>query len=144
LTHRRVAHAIEFHRNPPASFRALTLTITITHPPTAHPPAQVLSKVDEYHRIRLRLSADIADSSNVVKAMVIRAEDARLLCSMPAMRRAYGELHAQNRELIGECVFHSVTRRSFDISCYLFRILKLYIVGRSHCLFCLFLAHFNA
>jgi hypothetical protein len=36
--------------------------------------------------------------------MVIRAEDARLLSSMPAMRRAYGELHAQNRELIGECV----------------------------------------
>ena len=101
---------------------------------------QVLTRVDEFHRIRTRLSAEIADSSNIVKAMVcrfeknsdfllfsvlgfcllisstlcfdhvfvatfgqvIKAEDARLLAHMPTMRRAYNELHALNRELIGE------------------------------------------
>jgi Bardet-Biedl syndrome 2 protein len=31
---------------------------------------QVLTRVDEFHRIRTRLSAEIADSSNIVKAMV--------------------------------------------------------------------------
>jgi hypothetical protein len=44
----------------------------------AHFPAEmeafraVLLKVDEYHRIRLKLSAEMADNSNVVKALVQR------------------------------------------------------------------------
>jgi hypothetical protein len=36
---------------------------------------------------------------------VIKAEDARLLQHMPTMKRMYGELHALNRELLGEVRF---------------------------------------
>jgi hypothetical protein len=38
--------------------------------------------VDEYNIIRLRLTAEMADSSNLVKSLVIKAEDARILFDM--------------------------------------------------------------
>lgn len=37
-----------------------------------------------------------------VKALVVRAEDARLLGDMPLMRKLYAELHTLNGRLIGE------------------------------------------
>jgi hypothetical protein len=40
---------------------------------------KVLEEVEEYNRIRSRLCADMADSSNVVKELAVRAEDARML-----------------------------------------------------------------
>lgn len=36
-------------------------------------------KVDEYHKVRERLSAQMADDSNLIRSWVIRAEDARLM-----------------------------------------------------------------
>lgn len=62
----------------------------------------VLVKVDEHNAVRLRLAAEVADSSNAVKAFVIKAEDARILTDMNLMRRMYGELFDLNRELIME------------------------------------------
>lgn len=43
---------------------------------------QVLMRVDEHNAIRLKLTAEMADSSNVVKTLVIKAEDARILGDM--------------------------------------------------------------
>ena len=43
---------------------------------------EVLMKVDEYNAIRLKLTAEMADSSNIVKTLVIKAEDARILGDM--------------------------------------------------------------
>ena len=62
----------------------------------------VLVKVDEHNAVRLRLTAEVADSSNAVKSFVIKAEDARILTDMNLMRRMYGELFDLNRELIME------------------------------------------
>ena len=62
----------------------------------------MLLRVDDYNAARLRLTADMADSSQQAKSLVIRAEDGRLLGDMKAMRTAYSELHALNAELIGE------------------------------------------
>ena len=45
-------------------------------------------KVDEYNAIRLKLTAEMADSSNVVKTLVIKAEDARILGDMCVGHRA--------------------------------------------------------
>ena len=36
-------------------------------------------QVDEYHKVRERLSAQMADDSNLIRSWVIRAEDARLM-----------------------------------------------------------------
>jgi Bardet-Biedl syndrome 2 protein len=62
----------------------------------------VLQKVDEYNTARMKLSAEMADSSQLVKALVIKAEDARILNDMRAMKRTYGSLFDVNRELMGE------------------------------------------
>ncbi|KAK3236701.1 hypothetical protein CYMTET_53174, partial [Cymbomonas tetramitiformis] len=62
----------------------------------------VLLKVDEYNAVRLKLTAEMADSSNLVKTLVIKAEDARILTNMELMRRMYQQLYDLNRELIME------------------------------------------
>ena len=61
---------------------------------------EVLDRVDDRNAARSRLVADVADGSNAVKTFVIKAEDARILGDMNAMRRMYGQLFDLNRELI--------------------------------------------
>ena len=62
----------------------------------------VLSRVAKFNAIRIRLTADMADGSARVKALVLKAEDARLMADMPLMKRHYAELFALNNELIAE------------------------------------------
>lgn len=62
----------------------------------------VLQRVDEYNGVRMKLTAEIADSTQVVKALVIKAEDARILCDMRHVKKMYGALYEINRELMGE------------------------------------------
>ena len=61
---------------------------------------EVLDRVDDRNAARSRLVADVADVSSAVKTYVIKAEDARILGDMNAMRRMYGQLFDLNRELI--------------------------------------------
>lgn len=63
---------------------------------------QVLQRVEELNAIRLKLSAEIADSSNVIKQLAIKAEDSRILNDMSSMTKIYGHLFEMNRQLIGE------------------------------------------
>lgn len=63
---------------------------------------EVLLQVDEYNSIRLKLTAEMADNSNLVKNLVIKAEDSRILGDMALMRKMYTELFTLNNELIGE------------------------------------------
>eukprot|EP00903_Cladosiphon_okamuranus_P009887 g9391.t1 len=75
---------------------------------TAHFPEEmeslrrVMEGVADYNSLRQQLTADMADSSQRVKAYVVRAEDARLLGDMPMVRKLYAELHTLNRQLVGE------------------------------------------
>ena len=62
----------------------------------------VLLRVDEFNAARLKLTAEMADQSNTAKTLVIKAEDARILGDIKAMRAAYAELYALNGELMGE------------------------------------------
>jgi Bardet-Biedl syndrome 2 protein len=62
----------------------------------------VLGHVEEYNDIRLKLSAEIADSSNMIKTLVIKAEDARILNDPEFMSKMYAQLKDLNGELVGE------------------------------------------
>merc|ERR1719162_2963204 len=62
----------------------------------------VLLRVDDYNAARIKMSAEMADSSNLAKTLVIKAEDARILEDIKSMRRAYAELYNQNAGLLGE------------------------------------------
>ena len=64
--------------------------------------AELLAQVERYDALRRRLTADMADASDAVKALVIRAEDRRRLGDMGAMRASYAQLYTLNEGLIGE------------------------------------------
>jgi Bardet-Biedl syndrome 2 protein len=61
-----------------------------------------LQSVEEFNEIRLKLTAEIADSSNVVKSAIIRAEDSRILNHMTNMLHHYHLLSNINSELLNE------------------------------------------
>merc|ERR1712072_1311241 len=50
----------------------------------------------------MQLTAEMADSSNLAKTLVVKAEDSRILGDMKSMRAAYSQLYTLNAELIGE------------------------------------------
>lgn len=62
----------------------------------------VLLKVDEFNAARLKMTAEMADSSHAAKTLVIKAEDARILGDIAAVRSCYAQLYTLNAELIGE------------------------------------------
>ena len=62
----------------------------------------VLLRVDEFNAARLQLTAEMADQSQSAKTLVIKAEDARILGDIAAVRSCYAQLYTLNAELIGE------------------------------------------
>ena len=62
----------------------------------------VLQRVDNCNATRLKLTAEVAESSHVVKSLVIRAEDSRIQGHVQQMKASYRQLHALNRQLIME------------------------------------------
>ncbi|XP_019391179.1 PREDICTED: Bardet-Biedl syndrome 2 protein isoform X4 [Crocodylus porosus] len=57
-------------------------------------------EVDEHHTVHQKLTADMADHSNLIRSMLVRAEDARLMGDMKNMKKRYVELYNLNRDLI--------------------------------------------
>ena len=57
-------------------------------------------KVDDLYEARSRLSAEVADNSTLIRSMVVKAEDARLLGDWKGMRNTYSQLYTTNQGLI--------------------------------------------
>ncbi|OWF54157.1 Bardet-Biedl syndrome 2 protein homolog isoform X2 [Mizuhopecten yessoensis] len=76
------------------------LQVTADFPAEMENLKEVLLKVDEYNIVRQKLTAEMADHSNLIRSMVVRAEDARLMGDMKNMRKGYMELFNMNRDLI--------------------------------------------
>ena len=62
----------------------------------------VLDNVDNFKQIRQQLTAEMADNSHLVKTLVIRAEDARIMCDYNRMKKTYNSLYGLNSDLIRE------------------------------------------
>lgn len=62
---------------------------------------EVLERVNACNAARTSLTADMADDSARIKALIIRAEDSRLMMDMNSMRKSYTELTGLNNGLIG-------------------------------------------
>merc|ERR1712099_211135 len=62
----------------------------------------VLLRVDEYNVVRLKLTAEMADSSQLVKALVVKAEDYRMLSDMSNLKKVFSSLQQTNGDLIAE------------------------------------------
>nr|XP_047128260.1 Bardet-Biedl syndrome 2 protein isoform X2 [Hydra vulgaris] len=84
-----------------ASFLAIQdLQSVVEFPDQIEELKAILIKVDELHAVRERLTAEMADHSNLIRNLVIRAEDSRLMLDMKNMRRGYIELFALNTDLL--------------------------------------------
>ena len=42
----------------------------------------ILKQVDDFHKVRQRLTAEMADNSGVIRNLVVRGEDARMMNDM--------------------------------------------------------------
>jgi len=62
----------------------------------------VLVKVDMYNAARLKLTAEMCDVSNLVKTLIVKAEDYRLLNDMGKMKKTYTQLSQINQDLLME------------------------------------------
>ncbi|XP_077499227.1 BBSome complex member BBS2-like [Amblyomma americanum] len=62
----------------------------------------LVAKVREHESARLTISANMADTASIVRGLMLRAEDCRLMRDYDGMRRWYQELQALNRELVSD------------------------------------------
>ncbi|XP_015276879.1 PREDICTED: Bardet-Biedl syndrome 2 protein isoform X1 [Gekko japonicus] len=63
---------------------------------------KALIKVDESYSVCQKLTTNMADSSNFIRSMLVRAEDSRLMGDMKNMKRRYMELYNLNKDLLSE------------------------------------------
>ncbi|NXU54082.1 BBS2 protein, partial [Turnix velox] len=86
-----------------ASFLAIEyLQVEADFPTYFEELRKVLVKVDEHHSVNQRLTADMAEHSNLIRSMLVQAEDARLLGDLKNMKTRYMELYDLNRDLINQ------------------------------------------
>ncbi|XP_065423035.1 Bardet-Biedl syndrome 2 protein isoform X2 [Chrysemys picta bellii] len=86
-----------------ASFLAIEdLQVEADFPAYFEELRKVLVKVDEFHTVHQKLTADMADHSNLIRSMLVRAEDSRLMGDMRNMKKRYVELYDLNRDLLNE------------------------------------------
>ncbi len=52
------------------------------------------------YEARSRLSAEVADNSTMIRSMVVKAEDSRLLGDWKGMKATYSQLYTTNQGLI--------------------------------------------
>lgn len=83
-----------------AFFKLTELESVVNFPSEMTKFEAVLKDVAEFNSLRIRMSADMADDSQRVKALVVRAEDARIMTDMETMTRAYTDLYSLNNQLI--------------------------------------------
>lgn len=76
------------------------LQVTAEFPEEMTRLRDILGKVDEYHASRQKLTAEMADHSNLIRSLIVRAEDARLMGDIPGMMKGYSQLYDLNRDLI--------------------------------------------
>lgn len=63
---------------------------------------QLMEKVEEFNATRMQLMLNMAESSQAIKVLIVKAEDARLQHNMMFFKRSLGRLHQFNGELFGE------------------------------------------
>ena len=61
---------------------------------------KMLHKADELQSVRQRLSTEMADQSGLIRSLVVRAEDSRLMLDLKNMKRWYNQLYDINQDLV--------------------------------------------
>ena len=97
----RMELAGELTQNLCSHFKLTKLDSTAEFPHEFEYFEKTLNNVTERDSLRTQVMVDTADEATKIKALIVRAEDSRLMRDMPSMRRAYTELYSTNNSLIG-------------------------------------------
>lgn len=62
----------------------------------------MLSSAEELQSVRQRLSADMADHSGLIRSLVVRSEDSRIMGDMKNVRKWCSQLYDINRDLVSQ------------------------------------------
>ena len=76
------------------------LTSTCDFPDELVRVEQMLLKADELQSVRQRLSTEMADQSGLIRSLVVRAEDSRLMLDLKNMKKWYNQLYDINQDLV--------------------------------------------
>lgn len=63
---------------------------------------QLLASVERLSQAKVSISSDMAESINVIKFLLVKAESARQVTCMNSLRKTYAEVMEQNRSLVVE------------------------------------------
>lgn len=63
--------------------------------------AGLLEKLRDLEMVKRRLNVDLSNKSSLIRNLIVRGEDARLLNDLKLMKRFYGELNDLNNDLRG-------------------------------------------
>mmetsp|Transcript_108077 Transcript_108077/g.241154 ORF Transcript_108077/g.241154 Transcript_108077/m.241154 type:complete len:724 (-) Transcript_108077:131-2302(-) len=85
-----------------AHLQMVDLESTANFPDEMEKFKTVLMRVDEYNAVRLKLTAEMADSTNLVKALIVKAEDYRMQSDMGSLKKIFSSLQQTNSDLIAE------------------------------------------
>ncbi|XP_053126918.1 Bardet-Biedl syndrome 2 protein isoform X2 [Hemicordylus capensis] len=86
-----------------ASFLAIEdLQVEADFPAYFEELRKALIKVDDSHSVCQKLTANMADNSNLIRSMLVQAEDSRLMGDMKNTKKRYMELYDLNRDLLSE------------------------------------------
>ena len=73
------------------------LATTCSFPREQQAVESLLTKAEELQGTRQRLSADMADHSGVIRSLVVRAEDSRIMADMKSMKKWCSQLYDINK-----------------------------------------------
>jgi len=76
----------------------------------------ILSQVESLNAARLKMTAEMADSSQNIKMLVVQAEDFRMLGDMPLMSGKYAELDSLNKRLLQDYKMRSDNHGSLSMA----------------------------
>ena len=76
------------------------LQVTADFPKHVEEITEIMGFIDNLHAVTQKLAAEMTDHSNLIRSLVVRTEDARLLEDIPSMRKGYLQLEELNRELM--------------------------------------------
>ena len=63
---------------------------------------KLLGQAEELQTVRQRLSADMADHSGIIRTLVVRSEDSRIMADIKSLRKWSSQLYDINRDLVSQ------------------------------------------
>ena len=83
-------------------FGIIELNSRANYPKDLQRIKELLEKIEDFNSVRTQLTVNMAENCQNVKALIVKAEDARIQRNMTYFKQSLSSLHQFNGELLGE------------------------------------------